>query len=126
MLLNQIKAAAYERSLKEGKTHNFSLALPAHLAEQAEEALKSSFILGKNEYFIDLLFYHRFLKTLVAVELKVGAFEPEFAGKMDFYLNLLNEKERAADDQPSIGIILCAEKDDVDEPYWGGRVQAHG
>lgn len=157
VLLNQIKAAAYERSVNEGKTHNFNLALPAHLAEQAEEALKSSYnleflgigrevrerelenrlierlqqfilelgygfcfigrqyrlILGENEYFIDLLFYHRFLKTLVAVELKVGVFEPEFAGKMDFYLNLLNEKERAADDQPSIGIILCAEKDDV-------------
>ena len=41
-------------------------------------------------------------------------FEPEFAGKMDFYLNLLNEKERAPDDRPSIGIILCAEKDDVE------------
>ena len=43
--------------------------------------------LGKKEYFIDLLFYHRFLKALVAVELKVGPFEPEYAGKMNFYLN---------------------------------------
>ena len=68
--------------------------------------------LGRNEYFIDLLFYHRFPKALVAVELKVGKFEPEYAGKMDFYLNLLNEKERAPDDAPSIGIILCAEKVD--------------
>ena len=70
-------------------------------------------MLGKKEYFIDLLFYHRFLKALVAVELKVGSFEPEYAGKMDFYLNLLNDKERARGDNPSIGIILCAEKDDV-------------
>ena len=45
------------------------------------------------------------------------AFEPEFAGKMDFYLNLLNEKERAPDDRPSIGIILCAEKDDVEVEF---------
>jgi predicted nuclease of restriction endonuclease-like (RecB) superfamily len=73
--------------------------------------------LGQKEYFIDLLFYHRFLKALVAFELKVGPFEPEYAGKMDFYLNLLNDKERASDDNPSIGIILCAEKDDVEVEY---------
>lgn len=52
--------------------------------------------LGRNEYFIDLLFYHRLLQSLVAVELKIGKFEPEYASKMDFYLNLLNEKERAS------------------------------
>jgi predicted nuclease of restriction endonuclease-like (RecB) superfamily len=161
VLLNQIKAQAYERSLAEGKSHNFPTALPEHLAEQAEEALKSSYnleflgirqqvkerelevrlidrlrdfilelgygfcfigrqhrvTLGRNEYFIDLLFYHRYLKALVAVELKVGKFEPEYAGKMDFYLNLLNEKERAPDDAPSIGIILCAEKDNLEVEF---------
>ena len=73
--------------------------------------------LGQKEYFIDLLFYHRFLKALVAFELKVGPFEPEYAGKMDFYLNLLNDTERGDGDQPSIGIILCAEKDDVEVEY---------
>ncbi|MBE7495153.1 MAG: DUF1016 domain-containing protein [Verrucomicrobiaceae bacterium] len=161
VLLNQIKAGAYERAVTEKKTHNFDLALPEHFAEQAEEMLKSSYnlefldlrravrereledrlisrlqafllelgygfcfvgrqhrlVLGKKEYFIDLLFYHRFLKALVAFELKLGPFEPEFAGKMDFYLNLLNDTERAPGDQPSIGIILCAEKDDVEVEY---------
>jgi predicted nuclease of restriction endonuclease-like (RecB) superfamily len=73
--------------------------------------------LGKKEYFVDLLFYHRFLKALVAFELKVGPFEPEHAGKMDFYLNLLNDQERGEGDQPSIGIILCAEKDDIEVEY---------
>jgi len=73
--------------------------------------------LGEKEYFIDLLFYHRFLKALVAFDLKVGAFEPEHAGKMDFYLNLLNDKERGPGDQHSIGIILCAEKDGVEVEY---------
>jgi hypothetical protein len=73
--------------------------------------------LGSKEYFIDLLFYHRFLKALVAIELKVGPFEPEFAGKMDFYLNLLNEKERGPGDEPSIGIILCAEKDSLEVEF---------
>ncbi len=152
VLLNQIKASAFERCANENKTNNFALTLPEYLAEQAIEASKSvynlefmnikkpvlerelehkllenlkRFILelgygfcfignqyrlavhGK-EYFIDLLFYHRFLKTLVAIELKTGEFEPEHAGKMDFYLNLLNEYEKAPDDNPSIGIILCA------------------
>ena len=161
VLLNQIKAGAYQRSLAEGKTHNFPSTLPEHLAEQAEEALKSSYnleflgishavkereletrlieqlqdfilelgygfcfvgrqhrlTLGDKEYFVDLLFYHRFLKSLVAFELKVGAFEPEYAGKMDFYLNVLNEKERAEDDNSSIGIILCAEKDNLEVEF---------
>jgi len=73
--------------------------------------------LARKEYFVDLLFYHRFLKALVAFDLKVGPFEPEHAGKMDFYLNLLNENERAPDDRPSIGIILCAEKNDVEVEF---------
>ncbi len=161
VLLNQIKAGAYERTVTQKKAHNFDLALPEHLAEQANEMLKSSYnleflgirravkereledrlisrlqafllelgygfcfvgrqyriVLGEKEYFIDLLFYHRFLKALVAFELKVGPFEPEFAGKMDFYLNLLNDRERGPEDNPSIGIILCAEKDDVEVEY---------
>jgi predicted nuclease of restriction endonuclease-like (RecB) superfamily len=161
VLLNQIKAQAYERAVKEKKTHNFPAALPEHLAEQADEIVKSrydfgflgigqaikereledrlidglsSFILelgygfcfigkqyrittGRKDYFVDLLFYHRFLRALVAFELKIGAFEPEHAGQMDFYLNVLNEKEKAPDDAPSIGIILCAEKDDIDVEF---------
>lgn len=53
----------------------------------------------------------------MAIELKIGPFEPEYAGKTDFYLNLLNDLERASGDNPSIGIILCAEKDDVEVEY---------
>ncbi len=161
VLLNQIKVRAYERSLAEGKTHNFPAVLPEYLAEQAEEALKSSYnleflgirrevrereledrlierlrdfilelgygfcfvgrqyrlTLGKKEYFIDLLFYHRFLKALVAAELKVGPFEPAHAGQIDFYLNLLNDKERGPGDNPSVGIILCAEKDNLEVEF---------
>jgi predicted nuclease of restriction endonuclease-like (RecB) superfamily len=73
--------------------------------------------LGENEYFLDLLFYHRFLKCLVAIELKTGRFRPEYAGKMDFYLEVLNDRERAPDDNPSIGIILCAEKDRLEVEF---------
>lgn len=136
ILLNQIKSAAYERSVTENKTHNFTEALPEALAEQAAEMMKSRYnleflgihraikerdlenllidnlqhfllelgygfcfigrqyrlVLGMKEYFVDLLFYHRFLKVLVAFDLKIGDFEPEHAGKMDFYLNLLNDQ----------------------------------
>jgi predicted nuclease of restriction endonuclease-like (RecB) superfamily len=62
------------------------------------------------EYFIDLLLFHRRLKCLVAVELKVGEFEPEFVGKMQFYLAALDTQVRERGENPSIGIILCKEK----------------
>ena len=62
------------------------------------------------EYFIDLLLYHRRLKSLVAIELKIGEFQPEFAGKMQFYLSALDEQVREEGENPSIGIILCKEK----------------
>ena len=70
-----------------------------------------------NEYFVDLLFFNRKLKCLVAVELKTGEFKPEYAGKMDFYLHLLNDKVRFKDENPSIGIILCAQKKNIVVEY---------
>lgn len=63
-----------------------------------------------DEYFIDLLLFHRRLKALVAVELKIGKFRPEFVGKMQFYLTALDRQVRLEDENPSIGIILCKEK----------------
>ena len=62
------------------------------------------------EYFIDLLLYHRRLKCLVAIELKIGEFQPEFVGKMQFYLTALDRQVREEGENPSIGIILCKEK----------------
>lgn len=161
VLLNQIKANAYQHHLINPKQSNFEKALPVHLSEQANEALKSEYNLdflgiskpilerelenrlvenirdlllelgygftfvgnqyrlklNQKEYFIDLLFYHRFLKCLVAIELKTVEFEPEFAGKMNFYLVLLDEQEKQADDNPSIGIILCPTKDNIEVEY---------
>lgn len=67
-------------------------------------------VVDEQEYFIDLLLYHRRLKCLVAVELKVGDFEPEFVGKMQFYLAALDDTVKMEDENPSIGIILCREK----------------
>ncbi len=62
------------------------------------------------EFFIDLLLYHRALKSLVAIELKTGKFLPEYVGKMQFYLAVLDEKVRLAGENPPIGIILCKQK----------------
>ena len=62
------------------------------------------------EYFIDLLLYHRQLQCLVAIELKVGEFLPEYKGKMDFYLSVLNDKVKLHNENDSIGIIICKEK----------------
>lgn len=161
VLLNQIKAKAYERHSILPKQNNFNQTLPTHLAEQANETIKSaysleflgiqqpmleaeleerliqnlqafllelgygfSFIgkqyhvhLGDKYYRIDLLFFHRKLHCLIAFDLKIGAFKPEYAGKMNFYLELLDEKVRLPEENPSIGIVLCAEKDHLEVEY---------
>lgn len=67
--------------------------------------------ISEKEYFIDLLLYHRRLKCLVAIELKIGEFLPEYVGKMQFYLAALDDLVRVADENPSIGIILRKSKD---------------
>ena len=63
------------------------------------------------EYFIDLLLFHRRLRSLVALELKVGEFQPEHIGKMQFYLAVLDDTVRLEDENPSIGILICKSKD---------------
>ncbi len=161
VLLNQIKANAYERHRSLPKQNNFQTALPEHIAEQANEAIKSeynleflgisrvllerdlealllqhlqefllelgygfSFIgsqytlsLGEKDYRVDLLFFNRQLQCLVAIDLKITDFKPEFAGKMNFYLELLDEQVKLPQENPAIGIILCAEKDDLEVEY---------
>ena len=161
VLLNQIKAQAYERHLAEPKQTNFKQTLPEHFAEQANEMIKSRYsleFLGINEpmlelelerqllnrlkdfllelgygfsfignqyplklsdktYHVDLLFFHRKLQCLIAIDLKIGAFKPEFAGKMNFHLELLDEQVKLPEENPSIGIILCAEKDHLEVEY---------
>lgn len=62
------------------------------------------------EFFIDIVLYHRYLKSLVAIDLKIGEFQPEFVGKMQFYLRALDKQVKLPDENPSIGIILCKSK----------------
>jgi len=67
-------------------------------------------VVGGQEYFIDLLLYSRRMQAMVAIELKVGDFKPEYKGKMEFYLNVLDETVKLPHENPSIGIIICKSK----------------
>jgi len=72
---------------------------------------------GDQEFFIDLLFFNRHLQCLVAFELKRGHFIPEYAGKLNFYLNVLDDKVKLPHEHPSIGIVLCKEKNNTVVEY---------
>jgi len=71
----------------------------------------------EEEFCIDILLYHRRLKTLVAIDFKTGKFKPDYAGKINFYLSVLNDKIKTADENPSIGIIVCKEKNRTTVEY---------
>lgn len=73
--------------------------------------------IGGQDWYVDLLFYHRRLRCLVAVDLKIGVFQPEHAGKMNFYLTALDDRDRQPGDGPSIGLILCRERNRVVVEY---------
>lgn len=161
VLVMQISSLAYERQVKAKKQHNFALALPKHLSEQANYLMKDVYMLDTlgitkpvleveietkivskikdvmlelgygfsfignqyrvsyegNDYFIDLLFFNRRLNALVAMEIKKGKFMPEYAGKMNFYLNLLDDLVREPHENHSIGIILCSERKRFEVEY---------
>ena len=72
---------------------------------------------GERDFFLDLLFYHARLHCYVVVELKTVDFEPEFAGKLNFYLKAVDEQLRHEGDQPTIGLLLCKSKDRLVAEY---------
>lgn len=72
---------------------------------------------GKQDFFIDLLFYNRALSCLVPVELKIGKFKPEHIGQINFYLEALDRDVKKPNENPSVGLILCASKDDAVVEY---------
>lgn len=74
-------------------------------------------IVNDNEFFVDLLFYNRYLQCIVAIELKRKNFKPEFAGQLNFYLNVLDDKVKLPHENPSIGIVLCKSKDNTVVDY---------
>lgn len=100
--------------------HEFKKAIIANLKDFILEIGKDFTLVGEeyrvmvgnSDYYVDLLFYHRGLACLVAFELKIGAFKPEHLGKMNFYLEALDREHKKNNENPSVGVILCASKED--------------
>lgn len=74
-------------------------------------------VVGDNDYYVDMLFYHLKLHCYVAVELKTVPFQPEFIGKLNFYLNIIDEQIKTENDNPTIGLLLCKGKDKLTVEY---------
>ncbi|MEI6091306.1 MAG: PDDEXK nuclease domain-containing protein [bacterium] len=108
---------AKEKELEDKLVHNITRLLLelgkgfAYMGRQFE--LK----VGKKEYRTDLLFYHTKLKCYIVIELKLKDFEPEFLGKLNFYLTAVNEFVKEPEDKPTIGILLCKSKDNYDVEF---------
>ena len=74
-------------------------------------------LVGESDFYMDLLFYHVRLHCYVVVELKTEKFKPEFAGKLNFYVTAVNKQMKTGQDNPTIGILICKDKDDVVAEY---------
>ena len=79
---------------------------------------------GGDDFRIDLLFYHRGLQCLVAIELKIGKFKPEYISKLDFYLEALDRQVKKDNENPSVGLLLCAAKNDEVVEYAMSRTMS--
>lgn len=101
-----------EKVLENQIVHNIKNFIMAFGNDFAFMGNQYRIIVSDKEYFIDLLFYHRTLRCLVAIELKATDFKAEYAGKLNLYLSALDEYVKKPDENPSIGIILCRDKDE--------------
>ncbi len=106
-----------ERELEAGLLHHLEKFLLELGAGFAFVGRQYHLDIGNDDFYIDLLFYHLKLRCYVVIELKRGKFLPEYAGKMNFYLNAVDDLLRHSDDKPSIGLILCQEKNRVVAEY---------
>lgn len=73
--------------------------------------------LDNKEYYLDLLFYHLKLRSYIVIELKGGEFRPEYAGKLNFYINLVDAKLKSKADNSTLGLILCKGKSGIEVEY---------
>ena len=99
---------ARERDLEQALVDDIQKFLIELGAGFAFHGRQKALVVGDEEFFPDLLFYHHSLRRFVVIELKIGKFKPEYVGKMNFYLNAVDEQLRVLDDRESVGIILCA------------------
>jgi len=106
-----IEGDTSEREIEDGLVANITKLLAEMGGYFTFAGRQVAIKVSENEYFIDLLFYHRQLKCLVAIDIKAGEFKPEYAGKMQFYLTALDEQARVEGENPSVGIVVCKDKD---------------
>jgi predicted nuclease of restriction endonuclease-like (RecB) superfamily len=112
-----LRSDAHERDLEQGlldHIQKFLLELGVGFAFVGRQYHME---ISGQDYYLDLLFYHLRLRCYVVIDLKMKAFEPEFAGKMNFYLSAVDDQLRHADDRPSIGLLLCKERDHLTVEY---------
>ena len=108
---------AMERELEQGLVEHirdFLLELGVGFSFVGTQVLLK---VGDQDFFLDMLFYHLKLRCFVVIELKARAFQPEYAGKLNFYLSAVDDLLRHESDQPTIGLLLCKTKDDVVVEY---------
>jgi predicted nuclease of restriction endonuclease-like (RecB) superfamily len=112
-----LSAEARERELEQGLTEHLQKVLVELGVGFAFVGRQVHLEVGGEDYYLDLLFYHLKLRCFVVLDLKMEAFKPEFAGKMNFYLTAVDERMRHANDQATIGLLLCKEKNRLTVEY---------
>lgn len=113
----ELDAVHSERDLEQALVSNITRTIGRFGADFAFMGRQFRLELDDKEYFIDILFYHRKLKCMVAVELKTGEFKPEHSQQLNWYLHLLDKTIKYEDDKPSIGILLCKSKSEITVEY---------
>ncbi|MGA2747217.1 MAG: PDDEXK nuclease domain-containing protein [Verrucomicrobiota bacterium] len=112
-----IRSDAHERDLEQGLLDHIQTFLLELGVGFAFVGRQYHMEISGQDYYLDLLFYHLRLRCYVVIDLKMKAFEPEFAGKMNFYLSAVDDQLRHADDRQSIGLLLCKERDHLTIEY---------
>lgn len=126
-LIHNITIKIFEKFLL--NQTNFETQFPEVYKRQAGMAIKNEYmftfignqykiVVNGDEFFIDLLLYHRKLRSMVAVELKIGKLEPADVGQLRFYLTALDEQEKLPEENSSIGIIICCSKNRTVKCLW--------
>ena len=106
-----------EHDLEKALTHNITQFLLELGTGFSFVGKQFPIALGEKEYRIDLLFYHLKLRCFIVIDLKVVDFEPEFAGKLNFYLNVIDDQFKHENDNPTIGMIICKTKNNIEAEY---------
>ncbi len=96
---------------------DIELILPQPVAKPDSPAILPQAVAKLKTLIFSLLFYHLKLRCFIVIELKKGKFKPEYAGKLNFYCNVVDDKLRHKDDQPTIGLILCQDKNEFVAEY---------